>query len=229
MPKNQTVEMDGKILVEDTVIRSLYAKTEMCKLEPMSDIPSLMVIAVESNESNPEHDSCVEFQKEHGLSKPYHMALIPLIHRDDVVECIEDLVKAIPPAKFDFVILAVEGFIQAIDKDKLAKTETKRGDLQKEFMENPFTNVMESLIVTAMDWNTSVMFNTSTVFKYDDFGVPQFNETDCVTVDIEDEGELPEMGRIPETLANFIKFMNLAVVADTMSNLMSDGRKPKES
>jgi len=87
--------------MEDLLNRAVYAKTEMCKEQPMSDTPPLLLVAVESNDTNPEHEQCIDYQQEFSLSKPYHLAMIPLIHKEDIYEAFEDVVKALPIRPFE--------------------------------------------------------------------------------------------------------------------------------
>lgn len=225
MNTKETIERDGQILVEDVILRSQFAKKEMCKLEPMSDNPAIMLVAVESNESNPEHDTCVEFQQEVGLSKPYHLAMIPLIHKEDVVDCIEDVVKAMPIAKFDFIILAVEGYTRAFtnaDEGREKVKEMMRGDLQKEFQENPFTDVSEAHVITAINWGAEKLWHSVAPYKYDDHGVPQFSEPKAEVCEITEDSD---MGRIPDTLIAICQYMEMAVRTSEYQDLLSRARK----
>jgi hypothetical protein len=221
----EAIERDGQILVEDVIIRSQFAKIEMCKSEPMSDNPAIMLIAVESNETNPEHDTCVEFQQEVGLSKPYHLAMIPLIHKEDVVDCIEDVVKAMPIAKFDFIILAVEGYTRSFTDPEEGRANMKnmnRGDLQKEFQENPFTDVCEAHVITAINWGADKLWHSVAPYKYDDQGIPQFSEPKAEVCELKEDSEF---GRIPDTLIAICQYMEMALRTSEYQDLLARARK----
>lgn len=225
MTPKETIEQDGRLLVEDVLLRSQFAKTEMCKLEAMSDNPAMMFVVVESNETNPEHDTCVEYQKEIGLSQPYHVAMVPLIHKDDVVDCIEDVVKAMPIAKFDFIILAVEGYTRSMSNDDEGRntmTNMERGDLEKEFRENPFTDVGEAHIITAINWEADRLWHAVAPYKYDDRGVPQFSEPMCDSMELTDDSDY---GRIPDTLGAICKYMQMALRTSEYHDLLARARK----
>lgn len=227
MSDKETIAKDGKILVQDTVIRATYAKTEMCKMEGITDCPPLMLIAVESDETNPDHEACVEFQNENGLAKPYHTALIPLVHKEDVVDCIEDIVKNMPKAPFAFMLICAEGYIKSVDKG--SEVQIGKGDLQKDFTENVFTDVQEAVIVTAIDYEGTTLMSMVCPYKYDDFGVPMFDSVgqgEITTIDEPDR--IGEMGRIPDVLLNSVRFMQMAVIAEAMNELMSKARKKDE-
>jgi hypothetical protein len=57
--ENEVIDNDIKSIMEDLLNRAIYAKTEMCKDDPMQDSPPLFLVAVESDETNPEHEACV--------------------------------------------------------------------------------------------------------------------------------------------------------------------------
>lgn len=224
MNTKEATERDAKILIEDTVMRSQYAKTEMCKMEPMSDNPAMMLIAVESDETNPEHDSCVEFQQENGLSKPYHIAMIPLVHKEDVVDCIDDVVRAMPIAKFDFIILAVEGYTRKFESDESREQamNMEKGALEKEFRENPFTDVREAHVITAINWEGDTLWHTVTPYTYDDSGVPVWSETQADVNELTDDSDF---GRIPNTLMAVVKFMRISLATSEYSDLLRKAKK----
>lgn len=196
----------------------------MCKEQPMTDNPPIMLFVVESDETNPQHDVCVEFQHEVGLSKPYHVAMVPLIHKEDVVDCIDDVVKAMPIGKFDFIILAVEGYARSLADDKNRDDfvrDFQRGDLEKDFSENPFSDVREGIVVTAMDWNAENLFSAVSTYTYDDFGVPQFSD---VEANISAIDESSDNGRIPDTLMAICRYMNLAIGISKFHDLLTKKR-----
>lgn len=226
--EQETIQQDGRILVEDTLIRSVYAKTEMCKTSPMTDNPALLLIAVESDETNPAHDVCVEFQREVGLSKPYHVAMIPLVHKDDVAECLDDVVRSMPIARFDFMVLAVESYVKSMAKEDDAPsriTNFERGQLEQEFRDNPFTDVREAIAITAIDFGATTLFTAISPYVYDDKGVPMFSEEDTTADQHEMKDGEESNGRIPDMLIAICRYMQTAIMMDGFGGLMNDARK----
>lgn len=218
MTNHDTITKDGKALVKDTLERSIYAKKELCKEEPMTDNPGILFFVAESNETNPEHEACLEYQAELGLDKPYHVAMVPLIHKEDVVDCLEDIVRAMPVTKFDYLIIAVEGYSRSQESP-----EYERGSMEEEFRTNPFTDVREGIIITAIDWSATTLFSNIATYTYDDVGVPQFDEPMELAQKVTEESE---MGRIPDTLISICRYMDLAFRATKFHELLTQKDRP---
>lgn len=225
MALNEVVDNDMKSIMEDLLNRAVYAKTEMCKDEPMSDNPPLFLVAVESDETNPDHDECVNYQRENNLSKPYHIAMVPLIHKEDIYDAYEDVVKALPIRKFDFLVLCVEGY----GKPSMTEEEVEahdRGDLEKDYKENPFSEVREGLILTAVDWDGSAIWNTMSLYRYDDQGVPVFDEPMATVTELTEDTE--SYGRMPDTLLATVGYMHLATKTLAYKNILDQAPKRKK-
>lgn len=223
MTNFETIQKDGQILVEDTLKRSFFAKKKMCEREAMTDIPAVMLLVAESNETNPDHDVCLEYQKEVGLTKPYHVAMVPLLHKEDVVDSIEDVVRAMPIMKFDFIVIAVEGYAKGSGNQN--PNEYQRGSMEEEFRSDPFTDVREAIIVTAIDWDASQLFSTLSTYTYDDHGVPQFAEPESF---VQELSEGAELGRIADTLQTICKYMSIALRTAEFHELLTQARTEKE-
>lgn len=221
---SEVVDNDIKTILEDLLNRGIFAKTEMCKEEPMSDNPPLFLVAVESNETNPEHETCLDYQRENSLSKPYHLAMIPLIHKEDIYEAYEDVVKALPIRPFDFIVMAVEGYAQSdITPEEAMKH--NNGDFEKDYKENPFSTVREGLMLTAVDWNSTAIWNVTALYRYDDHGLPVFDEEPmCATMQIDDDGN----GRMPDALLACVGYMHLAVKTLAYKDILDRAPKRKK-
>lgn len=226
--KKEVVDHDIKAVMEDLLLRAQFAKTEMCKDEPMSDNPPIMLIAVASDETNPDHDVCLEFQQEKDLEKPLHLAMLPLIHKEDVYDAYDDVVRALPVRPFEFIMLALEGYGTA-DTETLDTTKYERGAMEHDYKTNPFSTVREALILTAVDWNATNIWSIFCTYRYDDHGLPMFDEPSCHVAELGEEGE---NGRLADTLCSTVKYMNLAVKTtafhDLLSRAMDDKKKGED-
>ncbi len=222
----EVVDNDIKTVMEDLLNRAIFAKTEMCKDEPMSDNPPLFLVAVESNDTNPDHDSCVEYQQEFSLSKPYHLAMIPLIHKEDIYDAYEDVVKSLPIRPFEFLVIAVEGYAKLeMTPEDFANHD--RGAFEKEYKENPFSTVREGLILTAVDWNASAVWSITRLYRYDDHGIPVFDEEpSCQTCEVnpDEEGN----GRLPDALLATVGYMQLATKTLAYKEILDRAPKRKK-
>jgi hypothetical protein len=225
MEPQQKVDEDIKSIMEEVLNRICYAKTEMCKREPMQDNPPLLMIAIESNEDNPEHDETLEYQKDNNLSLPYHIAVVPLIHKDNVLEAYDEVVHALPIRPFSFLLLCVEGYMrEAVSAEEM--NEWTNGTNEKDFKENPFSTVREGIILTAVDWTGKHIWNVSAMYRYDDNGVPVFdNEPTCTCSEVDEDEEVG--GRIPDHLLATVAYMHLAVSALAYKELLNEAPKRK--
>ena len=226
MDKKEITDHDIKAVLEDLLMRAQFAKTEMCKTEPMTDNPPIFLVGVASDETNPDHDVCVEFQQEKGLAKPIHLAMIPLIHRDDVYDAYDDVVKALPIRQFEFVAVALEGY-GTQNPEMMNATEYQRGDMEEDYKNNPFSDVREALILTAVDWEGTSLWSIYCTYRYDDHGLPMFDEPSCSVAELSDEGG-DNGGRLADTLLATVKYMNLAVKTASFHDLLSRATQDKK-
>lgn len=221
--ENEVIDSDIKTIMEDLLNRAIYAKTEMCKEEPMSDSPPLFLVAVESNDTNPEHEACLDYQQEFSLSKPYHLAMIPLIHKDDIYDAYEDVVKALPIRKFEFVVMLVEGYAKSdMTADEVSQHDT--GSFEKDYKENPFSDVREGIMLSAVDWDATGIWNVASLYRYDDFGVPTFDDEPVCTVASVSEGN----GRMPDALLATVGYMQLATKTLAYKEILDQAPKRKK-
>ncbi len=223
--KDETLIEDMKALISDVMARSMYAKTEMCKDEAMTDNPPMLFVGYESDETNPEHDACMEAKDELGLAKPYQMLMVPLIHKADPFEAYQDVIKQLPIEKFDFIVLVLEGYLR--ENTELATLLESRS-LEKDYKENPFTDVREGLIVTAVDWSNTTLLSMTNTYRYDDNGLPMYDENDCKEMDINPNDEERNLGRFGEALVQTVQYMHLAVKSLAYRNLLSNMPKNGE-
>jgi hypothetical protein len=223
---NEVIDHDMKQIMEDLLNRAVFAKTEMCKDEPMQDSPPLLLVAVESNETNPDHDACLDYQQEFSLSKPYHLAMIPLIHKEDIYDAFEDVVKALPIRPFDFIMVLVEGYAKQDMTDEEAQNHD-RGDFEKDYKENPFSTVREGIILTAVDWNATCVWSITSMYRYDDHGLPVFDEEPmCSVGNVNPEAE--SHGKLPDALLATVGYMQLATKTVAYKEMLDKAPKRKK-
>ena len=227
---------DVQIMCDEFMHRSEYAKTEMCKEDAMSDNPPMLLIGFVSDPLEDEeesHASALEFQNEFETSKAYKMMMIPLIHKDDVGDCLRDVMKFLEPQPFSFVALAAEGYVNS-DMDDSEKDAYERGDMQKDFNENPFTKVKEALMINVIDWNCENMVTLVKDFTYDDFGVPVFGEEKARVTDLggfekctENITEM-ELGKIGSLMLAFVLFSHFKLDAEKFTDKITEAPKRKK-
>lgn len=196
----------------------------MCKDEPMTDNPPLFLIAFDSTEDNEDHESCIANQDYLSLSKPYQVAMVPLIHKDELYDAYDDVVRSLPIRKFEFVAVVVEGYGQDLSEEN-ASTITKtinKGDLEKEFKENPFTTVREGIMMTAVDWEMTGVWGIVNTYRYDDKGVPTFDEPQFNTFSY---NQNEEHGRLIEVMVATAQYMNIATQTLKYTDML--GKAPK--
>lgn len=230
MKINETVDKDIRLMIEDVLYRSQFAKNEMCQNEAMSDNPPMFLIGYTSDETNPSHDVCLEAQEELGLSQPLHVAMLPLIHKPDIYDCFEDIVRAMPIEKFEFLMIVVEGYVREVENedDEISVANLpERGELEKDYKENPFSTVREAITITALDWNCSGVWSATSPYGYSDSGVPVWGETVANFYPIVEGEELN--GRLSEALMGATQYMHLATQTLAYKNLLDKAQESKRN
>lgn len=229
MEINEKMDKDIRLMIEDVLYRSQFAKNEMCKNEPMSDNPPMFLIGYTSDESNPAHDVCLEAQTELGLSQPLHIAMLPLIHKPDIYDCFEDIVKAMPIEKFEFIMFVVEGYVKQMDEgaEVSIANAPEKGELENDYKENPFSTVREAITITATDWNTAGIWNLTSTYGYGDNGIPVWDEPIANFFPFV-EGE-DTNGRLSDALIGATKYMHLATQTLAYKNLLDKAQEAKRN
>jgi hypothetical protein len=225
---NKDLDDDITKILKDLLYRSVYAKTEVCKDEPMSDNPPLFLVAFESiEENNEEHEACLINQQELSLSKPYQVAMVPLIHKEDMYDAYDDVVRSLPVRKFEFIAVVVEGYgkdlSQETDQSEVKKM--NKGDLEKEYKENPFTDVREGLMMSAVDWNMTGVWGVANMYRYNDTGVPTFDEPFFTSYPYDDNDEY---GRLVDVMVATAQYMNIATQTLKYTDILKKAPKRKK-
>lgn len=220
--EKETIQKEAEILMRDFMERAQHAKTEMCRSEAMSDNPALLIVVFEpkQDEFEGDWDSLAEGCREMGLSRTLQCGMIPLIHKQDPAECLTDVIGSFPLEKFEYAFIAVEGYAETETDGKLP-SDYQRGDMAKDFAENPFTTITETLVVHGYDWNLTSRFVHACHYKYDDRGLPVFSEA---VMDSSEVSEDDERGRIDEIVYRGIQFLHLNEKA---SGILKHWSKPK--
>lgn len=119
--------------------------------------------------------------------------------------------------KFRWIMLIVEGYAKRLDtgegnadakkyQDLSEYADYQRGQLEKEFHENPLSGVEEGLIGCAFSWSGESAGATQ-FYKCGDDGSPIYDEEMVITShEKHDEGQ---GGRIPEIFSSFIKYCQM--------------------
>ena len=222
MDTNETISSEMSKIMNDILDRTKYAKTEMCKDEGMQDTPPLLLVAYKTDEDD---EDAVEYQEESDLSFPYKIAMIPLMHREDVLDAYQDVVKAMPIMEFAYLFLCVEGYCASVDDT--SDKDYERGEMEKDFTENPFSSIREAIVVSGINWEGSLIGSTQQMYRYDDFGVPIFSEDEYST-DVSEIVEGQEYGRMVDAMGATTAYMKYAIVANRYNNLLGDAKKKKD-
>ena len=207
-----SIQNDAGILLSDFIGRAQYAKTEICREESITDAPPLLCVVFEPNEDDfdGDYDRLTEECKEMGLSRTYQCGMIPLIHKDDPAECLVDIIGNFPVDKFSFLFLITEGYrdtaVNSTDDFAKKMKDYERGDMAKEFAENPFTTITEVITVHGYDWDLTTRFVRFCDYKYDDKGVPVFGDLESHDDSVKEDDE---RGRIDEILFRGVQFHHL--------------------
>jgi hypothetical protein len=116
--------------------------------------------------------------------------------------------------KFRFLMFVVEGFARRLSNNEEGKKELakltqdgdyERGALEKDFHENPLSNVEEGLIATAFAW-TGESATMSQFYKYGDNGLPVYeDDADVFHYDATE----PQQGRVPDVFHAFVKYCQM--------------------
>lgn len=193
--------------LKDFMSRSMYAKTEMCKEEPMSDCPPIAIVS-------------------HGDKDDDSIAVIPLIHSGDVREALSDVISAMPVQKFNYMALSLEGYHDTALDGKMPD-DYERNDLAKDFKENPFTTVREGLIINGVDWEHKYSITGHVEYTYDDRGVPSFGEVSWT-----EESSDDVVGIMSIILVKACKYMQAKILAKSFADLLEEApikKKEKKS
>ncbi len=118
-------------------------------------------------------------------------------------------------------MLAVEGYRETMTDGELPNG-WERGDLAKDFAENPFTTVKEGVIVSGVDWERKFAINGACIYSYDDRGVPQFDEPMWSEIEISEE-----TGMMTFIMASACQFMEKKILTESFHALLE--ATPKKS
>ena len=120
--------------------------------------------------------------------------------------------------KFHFLMFFVEGFARRVENPNGEKsyanlyqdTEYERGSLEKDFHENPASDVAEGLIITAYSW-TGEGASATQFYKYGDNGLPVYDdEAEFSTYEQGNE----QQGRVCDVFHKFVKYCHLVEMSN---------------
>ena len=229
--ESQAVVADDILkIIADVMRRSKYAKTEMCKNSPMTDNPPMVIVGRvhDENDSDEEMDDTSEsYHRDLGLAKKYDVAMLPLIHKEDPYEAYTDIVGHFPIMPIEFILIIVEGYMREM-KDKsllegLRQENDKGVSLKEDFQTNPFTDVVEGLVIAGVDWDEDKLYMSASTYRYDDFGVPQFSDVESDVIMLTDENkEEMTQARFTNVMLQTITYLKLTMRAKAFHDLLSE-------
>lgn len=200
MDKTDRIRNDARLITDEIMGRVKRAKSAQCEQTPMTDAPPMLFIAFGIDESDPNYEAASTYCSELGLSHTVNIGFTPLFHEGDPTDSLRSAIKQLAGTmKVDFLYFVAEGYMKPMDKDEFQSHE--RGSLEKDFSENPFSEVREGIVVTGVDWDLTAVWSSTVTYRYDDFGVPTYDETQHDEMLIDDKFISDETGRIPAFLA----------------------------
>lgn len=148
-------------------------KTALCKDEPMSDAPPILLCAYDDGDE-------------------YLIGYIPLVEpdglgnwiQDDVVKAVLNSAEDIPVREFKYIISCVEAF--SIEKPH---GEIKDLNIQEDFENNPFSEVKRNITLVALNWQADQVMACTIIYEYDDKGLPEIKNLDWFDFPISDADE----------------------------------------
>lgn len=222
--EQSVVSSDVLKIIGDVMRRSKYAKTEMCKSSPMSDNPPMLIIGRVSKDG--ENDS-EEYANRLDLSKQYDVAMLPLIHKEDPYDCYMDAISHLPLEPVAFILLIVEGYMQRTDKSALEGIRQGSGEvdgksLKEDYETNPFSDVREGLVISGVDWEQDKIYMSASTYKYDDHGVPVFDDVEADVIAITEETQEMCEARFTEAMLQTVTYLKLSIKAQAFHNLLTE-------
>lgn len=179
MTRTLTEEEFAEIM-DDMIARSMGAKVEMCREQPMSDNPNVVCVGYEDKESD-----------------KIQVAMCEMEGEGTAVEQLVYTLSKLPIRRFLFVSMMGEGY----QRDALPD-DYNYGDMREDFENNPASQVKETVLVNGVTWSGKTHVSRFATYVYDDKGVPVFGD---VVKNVTNAKE--DNGRITTVLSLFVKFM----------------------
>lgn len=227
MSEQQVISNDILKILGDVMRRNKYAKKEMCKEVAMSDTPPMLIIGRihQSDDTDDElAESASQYTKQLGLERQYDVAMLPLIHKEDPYDAYIDAVGHLPTAPVNFIFIAVEGYMRRFtDLTTPADRDSEEVSLKDEFQNNPFSDVREGLVVSGVDWEQDKIYMSAVTYKYDDFGVPMFDdEMESAIVPLTEENKEMAEARFTNAMLQTVTYLKLAMKAQAFHQLLTE-------
>ena len=236
MSEQQVISNDILKIVSDVMRRSKYAKTEMCKSEPMADNPPMLIVGrvhKPEDSSDESSETASDYTKDLGLERQYDIAMLPLIHKEDPYDCYMDAVGHLPIAPVNFIMLVVEGYMKATDKKVLdgimnGDGEVEGKSLKEDYESNPFSDVREGLVISGVDWEQDKIYMSASTYKYDDRGVPMFDDVEADVIAITEETQEMCEARFMNAMLQTVTYLKLAIKAQAFHELLTEADNDTE-
>lgn len=186
---------DIVMLAKEFLYRTMMAKIEMCKDEPMSDAPPIVLITYETDDKDSDSSG--------------RIGVAPLISESgDVYDALVEVVNNLEIKPFQSIAVILEGYLKGLSDDEV-ENGIEKGELECDFKNNPFSDVKETVVVSVKDWDSPFHINCVITYTYDDKGLPVYGNP------VWGEHELSESdAKMPEVLHKIVDFMKYRINAD---------------
>ena len=189
-----TTLADGRLLLENILSRSKNAKQAVCRETPMTDSPAMAFIVLECEKGADEYDDLRRYCDSLGLTGTYNVGFAPLITDDEPVRALNDLLTGLAGnIDWAYIFVVVEGYCREMTE---LPTDHESGRLEDDFRNNPFTDVREGIIISGTDREGRLLFSSQNLYRYDDFGVPTFDDEQYDTHDVASLDDAKQFGRM---------------------------------
>lgn len=174
-----------------------HVKISFCKETACSDLPYVALFITDDKDVK----NALRLPPEAEIpgSDGRIMMSVPISGRDPYGD--EVMQRLVPPFKADAVCIVSEGYC----KPQELPEGYKRGDMQKEYESDPFSEVKPALVLLAVDLKTQKSGMLLLPYKYDDRGVPTFDVTDRDKIMMHDAEGVSVGGRAFDAIMKFAR------------------------
>lgn len=154
----------------DYVLKAMMdMKTEVCRVTGCTDIPYTALYV----SKDPNLKLFLGLDDDRSIDGEGTMMVgVPIFVKDPYD--VDTLIKMLPPFSLTAMAVVCEGYSKP--QENLA--DYRRGDMQKEYESNPFTNVRPGIVLVSAEIETLKIGMSMITYKYDDRGIPKYDLVD---------------------------------------------------
>lgn len=176
---------------------SEYVKAGICKDTACTDVPHVALFVTNDQSAK----NALRLPPEAVIpGTDGHVLMAMPIASNDPFD-MRSLLALVPPFKVDAVCLLSEGYYRSTGHPE----NYKRGDMQREYESNPFSDVRPALVLLGVDVKSLQTGMVLLSYKYDDRGVPEFDPACHKQVTMYKEGDASVSGRAVDAIMQFAK------------------------